>query len=200
MVISIVIVTMIILFIIIFSLGLINAPNLTIPSKSENNETSSASLNVSTFIQKAQKLYLYSLNNSKVCPPDLVNISSQTFLSLKVINNTTIFFNNSEYRFVVLNQSGGSAHIENYIISYYGGWVVNSTITYSGGYPVFFTVKLDNGTTVGRFTHYVIAFQISSFSVFVQLNRIGDLYFLFINYSNCSNKIQSVWIALTPIS
>ncbi|QIW24106.1 hypothetical protein EWF20_08085 [Sulfolobus sp. S-194] len=195
-----IVVVMIILLFIIFSLRLINAPNPNIPSKNGSSKISLVSSNVSTFIQEAQKLYLCSLNNSKICPPDLVNISSAVFLSLKVINNTTMLFNNTEYKFVVLNQSGGSVYVEKYIIYYHDDWVVNSTITYTGGYPVFFTVKLDNRTIVGQFTHYVIAFQLSSFSVFVQLNKIGDLYFLFINYSNCSNKIQGIWITLAPIS
>lgn len=180
-------------------------PNMTsvwpVTTVTVNSTTSSIysqqsnTYSLSAFLQTARSLYSHPPNSPTCSSSDLVNISSDNFLSLKELNDSFLSMNGTEYHYVILNQSADVAYLGNCAISY--GTNQNSTMNYVGGYPVQFNVTSNNGTKVGAFTYYVILPQISSYPIFVTMYNIGKVSILLMNYDqNCTTSYQSMWIGL----
>lgn len=149
---------------------------------------------LSAFLGTAQSLYSHPPSSPTCSSPNLVNISSDNFLSLKAVNDSALSMDEINYQFVILNQSSGATSIGSFTISY--GTNQSSTINYVGGYPVQFNVTSSDGTRVGSFVYYVVLPQISSYPVFVEMYRIGQVSFLLMNYDqNCTTSYRSMWIA-----
>jgi len=159
---------------------------------SQNHSIPSSTQDVSSFVERSQNLYMHPTSSPICSPPDLVNISADDFLSLKVTSSDTLLLSGIPYHYEVLNQSSGAAQIDNYTVSY--GRPISSS-TYSAGYPVTFSIQWVNGTRIGGFTYYVVLQQISSYPVSVIVYRIANAFFAFVNYDpGCSTSYQSMWL------
>jgi len=152
-----------------------------------NNANTTAAENYSLAVEnfekilgQAREIYLNAIRNNETLPISIDNFSKMLILNSTIVNETTLYMNNTDYTYVILQVYNANNNftfcpqrieINNISVELIPK---NPSVTYTGGTAFNYMINYDNNSYNATF--YFIGFMFSSFNLTASTQNIAQIY------------------------